>query len=153
MAKLQVIVESIRLFNDGNRNTITINTKEQFDGYHKTDDGYELAKVNKFSIERVVFTAQVCQLDGDGQLIADYRACRDTGFDQKALALIFRGATLSIDRVEHKQGDEVLDMDGNPVQDKDGNNLVYERDCYTTEITGVRLTSTARDRVEAALTL
>lgn len=154
MAKTQVTAESIRLYSDGSRNTITVTTKEEFDGYHKTDAGFELAKVNKFSIERIVFTAQLCGLDSDdGQLIADYRACRETGFDQKALALIFRGATFVIDRVEHKAGEEVLDLDGNPVKDDNDNVMTFERDCFTTNIVGVKLTSQARARLEAALTL
>lgn len=153
MAKTQVIIECIRLYTDDVRATVTVTTKEEFEGYHSVNDGFELGQVNKFSIDRAAFTKQVCNTDGDGEIIADYRATRETGFDQKALALIFRGATLVIDRVQHKEGEEVCDEDGVVVKDSDGNAVVYSRDCYTTTIVGVRLTNTARERLENALVL
>lgn len=151
MAKVQVNVEGIRLFVNEEQATVTITTKEAIEGYQQTDDGsFVRAEVNRFSMNRAAFTRDICEAD---DLVADYRATRESGFDQKSLALIFRGSTMTIERTEHKANEEIVDEDGVVVKDSEGNVCTYKRDCFTTKIIGVRLTSQARARLDAALVL
>ena len=60
--------------------------------------------------------------------------------------LLLSGATLTIERELHAEG-EVYG------QDEDGTDLTYSRDCYTTEITDVKLSARSQSILDKALTL
>lgn len=150
MAQVQVTVEQIRLFVNDEFANVDITFPEEIEGYVEKDNGFILDKTNHISMKRAAFTADCCECS---DLVADYRSCRETGFDQKALSLIFRGATLVIERTSHKSGEEVLDRNGEVVKDESDNPVLYQRDCFTSQIKAVKLTKRAIERIENALVL
>ena len=149
MAQVQVTVEQIRLFVNDEFANVDITFPEEIEGYVEKENGFVLGKTNHISMKRAAFAADCCECS---DLVADYRSCRATGFDQKSLSLIFRGAVLIIERTSHKSGEEVLDRNGEVVKDGD-NPLLYQRDCFTSKIKGVRLTKRSMERIENALVL
>jgi len=153
MAKVQVTIKSVRLY----ENNIELTFSERIDGYaeNKETGIYEPAQVDHFSVNRSAFTAQICELGGnDSDLVADYRATRETAFDQAALGKIFtRGTVFIVERTHHTAGEELTDEKGEVLKNDDGNPIVYKRDCFTTTIVGLKLTDNGRKRLENALVL
>jgi hypothetical protein len=100
-------------------------------------------KVSSISVGRSAFTAQLCDCNDD---IAMYRGCIDHAFGQKEFGLLLTGAALTIERERHTAG-EVYG------QDENGADLAYTRDCYTTEVVGVKLSAWSAQKIDDALTL
>lgn len=150
METMKVTVKGVKLFRQENENgvffDVNLQIKEEIDGYKQDKDGnYAAAKVSDISIHRPQFTTEVCDAD---ESIAIYRSGRENGFDQKALGVLFTGSTLEIVRTHHAKDEEVLDNDGNPVKNDKNEVVIYQRDCYTTNITGVALTKRAQDLLD-----
>lgn len=142
----QVTVKNVKLFND----QVTFEIQEEIDGFKFVDKVKEAAKVKQFSMFISKFTAQVVELD---ELLRDYRNCRTTRFDQKALGLIFTDATFGIERVPYEAGEVIKDADGNDVVDDSGNPICHQRDGIDTNIKAVKLSRRAIKRLEDACAL
>lgn len=150
METTKVTVKSVKLFrkeiNNGMFFDVQLQLKEQINGYQFDGDGnYIATNVENISIPRPQFTTEVCDAY---EPIAIYRASRESGFDQKALGVLFTGSTLEIVRTHHKKDEEVLDNNGNPVKNDKDEVVTYSRDCYTTNITGVTLSKVAEKMLE-----
>ena len=78
--------------------------------------------------------------------IALYRSCLIHSFGQRELAIILHKAVLTLERTLHQAG-EVYG------QDENGTDLAYQRDCYTTEVVGVKLSAWSTQKIDDALTL
>lgn len=150
METMKVTVKGVKLFRQENENgvffDVNLQLKEEIDGYKQDKDGnYTAAKVSDISIHRPQFTTEVSDVN---ESIAIYRSGRDNGFDQKALGVLFTGSTLEIIRTHHAKDEEVLDSNGNPLKNDKDEVVTYQRDCYTTNITGVTLTKRAQDLLD-----
>lgn len=151
MEKTKVTIESVKVFDGQDYPTVQLMFKETVKGYIKADDGsYKEGDVNAISISRSQLTKELCQ---HNDLIDEYRGCREKAFDQKSFSLILRGATLTIVRSKHTKGDAVKDTEGNDVKDGDDNPILYNRDCYTTNVVGVSLTPRAEEKLDQACSL
>lgn len=151
MEKLKVTVDSVKVFDDREYPTVQFVFKETVKGYAKADtNSFREGDVNTISINRAQLTKELCNCN---DLIDEYRGCREKAFDQKAFGLILRGATLTIVRSKHTKGEVVKDVEGNDIKDGDGNPIVYNRDCYTTNVVGVTLTPRAEEKLEQACSL
>lgn len=151
MEKIKVTVETVKVFDNSEYPTVQLVFKESIKGYSKTDDGsYKEKDVNYVSINRGQLTRELC---ANHDLIDEYRSCRNKAFDQKAFSLILRGATLTIVRTAHTEGEVITDSEGNNVVDNDNNPIAYSRDCYTTNIVAAYLTQRAEEKLDRACTL
>lgn len=142
-----VTLKRVQVFENENAANVQLVINEQIDGFvRKVDNGvveYVADKVSTISVGRSALTAQLCEVSDD---IAMYRACIDHAFGQKEFGLLLTGATLTIERELHSEG-EVYG------QDEDGTDLAYQRDCYTTTITDVKLSARSQSILDKALTL
>jgi hypothetical protein len=147
MAQVIINLKRIQVFESESGSNVNLVFNEQIDGFKRAvTDGvveYVEDKVNTISIGRSALTAQLCDANDD---IAMYRACIDHAFGQKEFGLILTGAVLTIERERHAAG-EVYG------QDDDGTDLAYQRDCYTTEVTDVKLSARSQSILDNALTL
>lgn len=150
MEKIKVTVESVYVYDQKTIPSVELRIKESIKGYAQNVDAdgvisYAETDVQTLSMNRSQLTRELCAAS---DLIDEYRGCRPTAFDQKAFSLILRGAVLTIIREAHAAGEVVPDA-----KDKDGNDVVFKRNCYTTHIEGVQLTDKAIARLDAACTL
>lgn len=106
---------------------------------------YNETDVDHISFQRGDLTRQLCDAN---ELIALYRGCRPKAFDQKAFNLLLNGSTINVVRTHHSAGDVVPDR-----KDADGNDVVYARDCYTTDVVGVELSDIAKTLLDKAISL
>lgn len=114
---------------------LTLNA--EFDGFKIVDGVATTTKVNTISFPRSVITAQLCDCNDD---IALYRAMCDHSFGQREFGGILFGATITFERVLHAAGEVVDDY-------------VFQRDCYSTQITSVRLSTKAITLLDKATSL
>ena len=150
MEKIKVTITGVRVFDAKEIPSVELQLAQPIKGYaarveNKVITGYEETDVTRISMNRSRLTRELCAVN---ELIDEYRGCRPTAFDQKAFALILRGAVLTIVREAHAAGEVMPDE-----KDKDGNEIVFKRDSYTTHIVGVQLTDRAVARLDAACTL
>ena len=150
MEKIKVTITGVRVFDAKEIPSVELQLAQSIKGYaarveNKVVKGYEETDVTSISMNRSRLTRELCAVN---ELIDEYRGCRPTAFDQKAFALILRGAELTIVREAHAAGEVVPDA-----KDKDGNDRVFNRDCYTTHIVGVQLTDRSVARLDAACSL
>lgn len=131
-------VKNIRLYTDENVSKVTITFEEKIPGIIKTEAGeFVHGDVDHISMSRSAFTAQVCDANDD---IALYRACRETPFTQKELAILFLGSTIKFNSSPVVAGEVI-------------NDVAVEHDFYATDITNVKLTTRAEEQLNSALTL
>lgn len=142
----QVTISRIQLINDD----VNIIIEEEIDGYKKVGNEKVEAKVNNFSINRSAFTAMICKANDD---IAEYRDCRGSAFDQKALTILFRGAVLVIERTKYEAGSNIVNWDGTEAVDENGVVLVHQYDGFDTKITGVKITPKSKQKLDEYCTL
>ena len=150
MEKIKVTITGVRVFDAKEIPSVELQLAQSIKGYagrveNKVVTGYEETDVTHISMNRSQLTRELCAVN---ELIDEYRGCRPTAFDQKAFALILRGAELTIVREAHVAGEVVPDA-----KDKDGNDIVFKRDCYTTHVVGVQLTDRSVARLDAACSL
>lgn len=150
MEKIKVTITQVNVYDQKEIPSVELQLAQAIKGYaahveNKVVTGYDETDVTSISINRSQLTRELCVAN---DLIDEYRGCRNKAFDQKALALILRGAVLTIIREAHAAGEIVPDA-----KDKDGNEIVFKRDCYTTHIEGVQLTDRAIARLDAFCTL
>ena len=148
MAQVIVNLKRIQVFETENGCNVNLVFNEQIDGFERRVDAngavdFVEAKVSTISIGRSALIAQLCEAD---DMIAAYRGSIDHTFGQKEFGIILRNAALTLERTLHQAG-EVYG------QDENGADLAYARDCYTTEVTDVKLSSWSMDKIDAALTL
>lgn len=148
MAQVIVNLKRVQVFESENGSNVNLVFNEQIDGFERQVDAngaidFAEAKVSSVSIGRSALTAQLCDVCDD---IAAYRGSIDHAFVQKEFGILLRGAALTLERSLHNAG-EVYG------QDENGTDLAYQRDCYTTEVVGVKLSAWSMDKIDAALTL
>ena len=148
MAQVIINLKRVQVFESENGCNINLIFNEQIDGFERVVDAngaidFVEAKVSSVSIGRSALTAQLCDVC---DYIAAYRGSIDHAFGQKEFGILLRGAALTLERSLHNAG-EVYG------QDENGTDLAYQRDCYTTEVVGVKLSPWALDKIDAALTL
>lgn len=148
MAQVIVNLKRVQVFESENGSNVNLVFNEQIDGFERRVDAngaidFAEAKVSTVSIGRSALTAQLCEVCDD---IAAYRGSIDHAFGQKEFGILLRGAALTLDRVLHTAG-EVYG------QDENGADLAYTRDCYTTEVVGVKLSAWSAQKIDDALTL
>lgn len=146
METTQVTINKIQLIGED----VNIITNEEFDGYKVVNNEKVAAKVNQFSINIVAFTGQIRAINEDIDLYRDVRGSR---FDNAALVLIFKGATLAIERTPYKAGEDIVNWDGVIPTGEDGKPLVHQNDGYTTTIRKIKLTERGNARLQAKLVL
>ena len=142
--KVKVTINAVTVFDNDGKASVRLAFDETIKGYKA--DGSEFAEtdVNYIDINRALLTRQLCAVD---DLIADFRATRVEALGQREFALILRGAVLTMVRTHHVGGE----LTGR--QDEKGNDIAYSRDCYTSEITAVKLTANAIGKLERATEL
>lgn len=150
MEKIKVTIIGVRVYDQKEIPSVELQLAQSIKGYaarveNKVVIGYDETDVTSISMNRSQLTRELCAVN---DLIDEYRGCRPNAFDQKAFALILRGAVLTIIREAHAAGEIVPDT-----KDKDGNEIAFKRDCYTTHIESVQLTDRAIARLDAACTL
>lgn len=150
MEKIKVTVVGVRVYDQKEIPSVELQFAQSIKGYTQTVDSNKVISfaetdVTSISMNRSQLTRELCVVN---DLIDEYRGCRPNAFDQKAFALILRGAVLTIIRESHAAGEIIPDA-----KDKDGNEIAFKRDCYTTHIEGVQLTDRAIARLDAACTL
>jgi len=148
MAQVIINLKRVQVFESENGCNVNLVFNEQIDGFERVVDAngaidFVEAKVSSVSIGRSALTAQLCDVCDD---IAAYRGSIDHAFGQKEFGILLRNAALTLERNLHNAG-EVYG------QDENGADLAYSRDCYTTEVVGVKLSPWALDKIDAALTL
>ena len=148
MPQVIVSLKRIQVFENEVGSNVSLVFNEQIDGFvRKVDDSgvvdFVEDKVSTISVGRSALIAQLCEAE---DMIAAYRGSIDHTFGQKEFGIILRNAALTLERTLHTAG-EVYG------QSEDGADLAYTRDCYTTEITDVKLSQWAIDKIDAALTL
>ena len=148
MAQVIVNLKRVQVFESENGSNVSLVFNESIKGFQRNVDGngvvtFEEGEVNAVSIGRSALIAQLCEAD---DMISAYRGCIDHTFGQKEFGIILRGAVLTLERTLHTAG-EVYG------QAEDGTDLAYQRDCYTTEVTDVKLSPWSMDKIDAALTL
>lgn len=148
MAQVIVNLKRVQVFESENGCNVNLVFNEQIDGFErKVDDNgtidFAEAKVSTVSIGRSALIAQLCDVCDD---IAAYRGSIDHAFGQKEFGILLRGAALTLERTLHTAG-EVYG------QDENGTDLAYQRDCYTTEVVGVKLSTWSTQKIDDALTL
>ena len=153
--KIKITIVSVFVYDQKDIASVELNIAEPIKGFAREIDAnkvisFKETDVDSISINRSQLTRELCKCS---DLIDEYRGCRSRAFDQKCLSLILRGAELTIVREAHATGEVVLDADGKEVKDKDGNTVVYKRDCYTTHIVAVKLTDRAIAKLDAACSL
>lgn len=143
--KTKVTVKSVKVHTDVEIPNVELTLEETIEGYSKQADGtFAKGDVDTISIQRSNLTRQLCDISED---IADYRSTIDHSFTQKDLGIILRRATLVIEREHHAAGEPT------GRRDADGNDKVYDRDCFTTEIVGITLTERALTKIDEACSL
>lgn len=143
--KTKVTVKSVKLHTDVEIPNVEFFLEETIEGYSKQADGtFAKGDVSTFSVHRSDLTRQLCNINED---IADYRATLTEAFTQKDFGIILRRAALVIEREHHTAGEPT------GRQDADGNDKVYDRDCFTTEIVGITLTERALTKIDEACSL
>lgn len=131
-------VKNIRLYTDETVSKVTITFEEKIPGIIKTEAGeFVHGDVDHISMNRSAFTAQVCDANAD---IALFRACRETPFTQKELAILFIGSVMKFNSTLVAAGEII-------------NDTAADHDFYASDITSIRLTPRAEDQLNAALTL
>lgn len=150
MEKIKVTVTGVRVYDQKEIPSVELILAQAIKGYtarveNKVITGYDETDVTSISMNRSQLTRELCSVN---ELIDEYRGCRPTAFDQKAFSLILRGAVLTIVREAHAAGEIIPDA-----KDKDGNAIVFKRDCYTTHVVGVQLTDRSVARLDAACSL
>lgn len=150
MEKIKVTIVGVRVYDKKEIPSVELQLEQSIKGYAQVvnkDKTVTFAEtdVNSLSMNRSQLTRELCAAS---DIIDEYRGCRPTAFDQKTFALILRGAVLTIIREAHAAGEIIPDT-----KDKDGNEIAFKRDCYTTHIEGVQLTDRAIARLDAACTL
>ena len=148
MAQVIVNLKRIQVFENENSCNCNLVFNENIKGYQRNADAngeveYVEGDVNYISIGRSALTAQLCDLNDD---IALYRCCLTHAFGQKELAIILHGAILTLERTLHSAGEVYGKAD-------DGTDLAYSRDCYTTEVVGIKLGARAQALLDGAITL
>ena len=148
MAQVIVNLKRVQVFESENGSNVNLVFNELIKGFQRKIDAsgavtFEEGDVNTISVGRSALIAQLCEAD---DMIAAYRGCIDHTFGQKEFGIILRGAALTLERTLHTAG-EIYG------QDENGTDLAYQRDCYTTEITDVKLSQWSIDKIDAALTL
>lgn len=147
MAQVIVNLKRVQVFENENSSNVNLVFNEQIAGFErKVDNGvidFVEAQVSTVSIGRSALTAQLCEVSDD---IAAYRGSIDHAFGQKEFGIILRNAALTLERTLHTAG-EVYG------QDENGADLAYTRDCYTTEVVGVKLSQWSANKIDDALTL
>lgn len=148
MAQVIVNLKRVQVFESENGCNVNLVFNEAIKGFERQVDtngaiDFVEADVHSVSIGRSALTAQLCDACDD---IAAYRGSIDHAFGQKEFGILLRGAALTLDRTLHTAG-EVYG------QDENGTDLAYQRDCYTTEVVGVKLSQWSMDKIDAALTL
>lgn len=150
MEKIKVTITGVYVHDTKEIPSVELRLAQSIKGYAQSIDDnnvvtFDETDVTRISMNRSQLTRELCAVN---ELIDEYRGCRPTAFDQKAFALILRGAELTIVREAHVAGEVVPDA-----KDKDGNDIVFKRDCYTTHVVGVQLTDRAVARLDAACSL
>lgn len=149
MAQVIVTLSKVQVFENQDGSNVNLIFNEQINGYerHIGDNGvvdFVETQVSKVNMGLSALTAQLCAIS---DLINDYRSTRIQAFGQKEFALILRrGTILTLNREHHVAG-EVYGTDENGVD------LAYSRDCYTTELTDVKLTGESIKKLEKATEL
>lgn len=142
--KLVVTINAVQVFENDGRASVRISFDEAIKGYKAEGLTFAEGDVNYVDINRAQLTKQLCE---HSDLIADYRATRTEAFGQKEFAIILRGAKMTIVRTAHVAGE----LTGR--QNDQGQDIVYTRDCYTTDVVGVRLTEGATAKLNRATEL
>lgn len=150
MEKIKITIVSVHVHDNQTIPNVELQFAETIEGYQlvKGNNGVitkTKGEVTAISFQRSQLTRELCNLN---ELIADYKGCRATAFDQKAFSLILRGATLTIVREAYAAGEIIPD-----VKDKDGNDVAHKNDGFTTHVVGVQLTDKAIAKLDAACTL
>lgn len=142
--KVKVTINGVAVFDNNGKASVRLSFDDTIRGYKADGSSFDETDVNYIDINRAALTKQLCAID---DLIADYRATRVEALGQREFALILRGATLTLVRTHHVGGE----LTGR--QDEKGNDIAYQRDCYTTEVVAVKLTANAIAKLERATEL
>ena len=142
--KVKVTINGVTVFDNDGKASVRLAFNETIKGYKADGSSFAETDVNYIDINRAALTKQLCTID---DLIADFRATRVEALGQREFALILRGAVLTMVRTHHVGGE----LTGR--QDEKGNDIAYQRDCYTSEITAVKLTPNAVAKLERATEL
>lgn len=148
MAQIIVNLKRVQVFESENGSNVNLVFNESIKGFQRNVDAngavdYVEGDVDYVSIGRSALIAQLCECSED---IAAYRGSIDHTFGQKEFGIILRGAVLTLERTLHSAG-EVYG------QAEDGTDLAYQRDCYTTEVTDIKLSSWSAKKLDDALVL
>lgn len=148
MAQVIVNLKRVQVFESEVGSNVSLVFNESIKGFQRNVDAngnvtFEEGDVNTVSIGRSALIAQLCEAD---DMIAAYRGSIDHTFGQKEFGIILRGAALTLERTLHSAG-EVYG------QDENGTDLAYQRDCYTTEVVGIKLSQWSSQKIDDALTL
>ena len=131
-------VKNIRLYTDETVSKVTITFERQIPGIIRTKSGEFIhGNVDHISMKRSAFTAQVCDANPD---IALLRACRETPFTQKDLAILFISSVMKFNSSSVSAG-ELID------------GVAAEHDFYSIDITDVCLSPRAEQQLKDATTL
>lgn len=142
METIVVTVKSVKLFVNEDKANVQIGFEKPIKGFAKQKDGsYVEGDVDHVSIFRSRFTAQLCQCSDD---IAMYRATLDRAFNQHDLGVILFNAELKLNRELHKAGEVLGEGD---------DAIALDRDCYTTDIVGIKLSNRASRCLDNAIAL
>lgn len=130
-------VTNVSVIANENSANVQLTLNAEFDGFKIVNGVATTAKVNTISFPRSVIIAQLCECNDD---IALYRAMCDRSFGQKEFGGILFGATITVERILHAAGEVV-------------NDYVFQRDCYSTQITSVHLSTKATTLLDKAISL
>lgn len=142
--KVRVTINAVTVFDNDGKASVRLSFNETIRGYKADGSNFNECDVNYIDINRAALTKQLCAID---DLIADFRATRVEALGQREFALILRGATLTLVRTHHVGGE----LTGR--QDEKGNDIAYQRDCFTSEIVSVKLTANSVAKLERATEL
>lgn len=146
MAQVIVNLKKVQVFENEKSCDCNLVFNEKIHGYKREIDAngnisfVESDEVNYISMPK---NAIIAQLKDINDAIAMYFSIHQTvGLKELNIALF--KAVLTLERTSHVAG-EVYG------QDENGIDLAFSRDCITTTIVGVKISSYANDRMEAAM--
>lgn len=142
--KVKVTINGVAVFDNNGKASVRLSFDDTIRGYKADGSSFDETDVNVIDINRAALTKQLCSIN---DLIADFRATRIEALGQREFAIILRGATLTLVRTHHVGGE----LTGR--QDEKGNDIAYQRNCYTTEVVAVKLTANAIAKLERATEL
>lgn len=137
----QAVIEGLQRFVSDEGTNVQLEFDIEIPGIVRDENlQYVQGMVKSISMFQGKLTAQLAEVSADFKMV---RAMSEHAFDQRQLALLLIGATLTLERT--------LIVAGEEYEQYDGTKKVAERDMYLTTIKAIKFSKRAQAKIEKAL--